>query len=303
MEVLTVEQLKQLGVQFSVAIGFFDGVHLGHQLVIKKAIKKAAEFSQKSLVITFDRSPKIAMGIAQDDGYLTPTKQKLNYFEKLGVDYTLVLPFEQELIKLSADDFITQYLTVINTKFVTVGFDFQFGNRGSGTTTTLMNNTAFKTEVIEAVEVEHQKVATTKIKSLLRAGNLEAAAQMLGRYFIVGGTVVAGKKLGRTIGFPTANVAIGSEFYQGLNGVYVTRFSIKDQTYYAMTNIGINPTVNDAGHTTVETHIFDFSKDIYGEYVKIEFLTKIREEKKFDSIDELVMQLKDDMNFAKTWIK
>lgn len=292
VEIKTVSELSELNKQFAAAIGFFDGVHLAHQQVIRTAVEKASEKAFKSLVVTFDRSPKA------DSQFLTPLTIKLQLFAELGVDYVLVLTFDEILKQLTAQDFITNYLVRLGVGFVSVGFDFKFGHLGVGNIALLQNQSTLAVAVCEPKLMDDKKVSTTRIKKSLQFGDIGAANAMLGRNFSVQGKVVYGQQLGRTIGFPTANVQLDEQQFLGLTGVYATRVTVNGQIYSAMTNIGYNPTANQQNELSVETNIFDFAADIYGERVQIEFLQKIRNEMKFAGIDELVSQLKQDQKIA-----
>lgn len=294
MEVVNLEKLVNLEEKCAVAIGFFDGVHLGHQKVINNAVNYAKENQIKSVVITFDRSPKVALGAIKNEGCLTPTAEKLRILEGLGVDYTLVLKFDTTFLNLSADAFVNDYLLKVKACYVSVGFDFRFGQGGLGNTDLLLRRDEFRVEVSEAVQMDGVKVSTTAIKNCLKLGDLESVNQMLGRHFSVSGEVVKGCQLGRAIGFPTANLKPDEAYLLSLRGVYATISHVDETCFLSMTNIGINPTVNLQASTSIETYIFDFDADIYDKKMRIAFLSKIRDEIKFDSLDALVDQLEKD---------
>lgn len=306
MEVVTIEKLMMLKVDCAVAIGFFDGVHLGHQAVIKNAIMNETmnaiindgEDRLKSVVITFDRSPKVALGYAEDDGNVTPLADKLRLFEEMGIDYTLVLKFDPAFLNLTAEEFIQTYLLKINAHRVSVGFDFSFGRGGVGNTDYLANQEEFKVEVIHPVLISGEKVSTTRIKECLKADHLASVNEMLGRRFSVSGEVIYGKQLGRTIGFPTANIKLDEGYYLPLHGVYVTVSEIDGMKFPSMTNIGFNPTVDSQTTLSVETHLLDCDMDMYGKKLRLEFCEKIRDEMKFEHIEGLTVQLEKDKKFV-----
>ena len=302
MEVMNVEKLRGLKEKFAVAIGFFDGVHLGHQRVINHVIRYAKENQVKSVVITFDKSPKVVLGNAPGDGCLTPTDEKLRILEEMGIDYALILKFDATFLNLSADEFISEYLLKIRTCYVSVGFDFRFGQGGAGDTKLLQCRNEFKVEVSEAVQMAGVKVSTTQIKKYLKMDDLDLANQMFGRSFSVSGKVGYGRQLGRTIGFPTANLKISEDYLFPLRGVYVTVSHIGDDSFMSMTNIGFNPTTNFQESVSIETYIFDFDADIYDTQLRIEFLSKIRDEVKFDGLDELIDQLEKDKRIVESML-
>ena len=294
MEMINLEKLVNLEQECAVAIGFFDGVHLGHQLVINKAVNYAKENQVKSVVMTFDRSPKVVLGTVEADGCLTPTAEKLRILKGLGVDYTLVLKFDTAFLNLSAEAFIDAYLLKIKACYVAVGFDFRFGQGGVGDTEVLLRRGEFEVEVSESLQMAGVKVSTTEIKNGLKRGDLESVNQMLGRHFSVSGEVVRGRQLGRTIGFPTANLKLDDAYLFSLRGVYATISYVEGARFVSMTNIGFNPTANLQESVSIETYIFDFNADIYGKQIRVEFVSKIRDEIKFEGLDSLIAQLEKD---------
>jgi len=294
MEVINVEKLRGHKEKFAVAIGFFDGVHLGHQKVINHVTRYAKENHVKSIVITFDKSPKAVLGNAPNDGCLTPINEKLRILEEMDVDYALILKFDATFLNLSADEFINEYLLKIRACYVSVGFDFRFGQGGAGDTEFLLARDEFKVEVTEAVKMAGIKVSTTQIKKYLKMGDLDSANGMFGRAFSVSGKVGHGRQLGRTIGFPTANLKLTEDCLFPLCGVYATVSHVDGTSFMSMTNIGFNPTANFQESVSIETYIFDFDANIYDKQLRIEFLSKIRDEVKFDDLDELIAQLEKD---------
>jgi len=297
MKVLTFNELLKQSESLAVAIGFFDGVHLGHQKVIGKAVEHAKANDFKSVVLTFDRSPKAKTG------YLTPLDVKLSIFSEFGVDYVLVLEFNDLLKQLPAECFIKEYLVATGVSFVSVGFDFRFGNQGAGDAAMLQSRDEFQVAICEPELMGGDKVSSTRIKKRLEMGDLVAVKNMLGRDFCVSGEVVYGKQLGRTIGFPTANLQLDAEQFLGLRGVFATRVHFDGSVYHGMTNIGFNPTANLQEQLSVETHIFEFETDVYGQRLQLEFLSKIRDEIKFEGLEQLVAQLEQDKIDAQSLLK
>lgn len=298
MEVVNIEKLINSKEKYAVAIGFFDGVHLGHQAVIKNAIQTAKENQIKSVVITFDKSPKVALGIVKDEKNLTSEIEKLRLFEELGVDYTLILKFDKAFLNLHADEFIEKFLLKINAIYVSVGFDFKFGQKATGDTDLLKSYSQFKTEITDPIQIASSKVSTTKIKKNLSEEKLEQANKMLGRAYSVTGKVILGQQLGQTIGFPTANLQLGNKTLIPPTGVYATTTYINERKFASMTNIGYNPTANLQDHLSIETHLLNADLDLYNKQIRVAFHKKIRDEKKFENITELVEQLEKDKKFV-----
>ncbi|MCL2558898.1 MAG: bifunctional riboflavin kinase/FAD synthetase [Turicibacter sp.] len=300
MEVVNIEKLRELKETFSVAIGFFDGVHLGHQKVIQQAIDIARKNQIKSVVMTFAQSPKVALGQAENEGYVTPTTEKCRILKTMSVDYVLVIECDATFLSLTAETFVNDYLLSIGARAVCIGFDFKFGRGGAGNAQLLSTYDAFETSVSDAVLMDGEKVSTTNIKQCLKKGDLAAVNQMLGRPLSVSGEVVRGKQFGRTIGFPTANLKIAADQLFHLRGVYATNSYIGGVRYSSMTNVGYNPTANFVNQLSIETYVFDFDEDIYGQTLRVEFINKMRDEVKFNGLDALVDQLeKDKANVAK----
>jgi len=294
VKVVNIEELMNLKEQIAVAIGFFDGIHLGHQKVINHVNRYAEENHVKSMVITFDKSPKVVLGNVPNEGCLTPIDEKLRILESMGVEYALILKFDESLLNLSADDFINEYLLKINVCYVSVGFDFRFGKGGVGDATLLVGVGQFKVKVTEPVLMSGVKVSTRLIKKHLNMGELDLASRMLGRAYSVSGSVEYGRGLGCKIGFPTANLRLDEGYLLPQGGVYATKSYVDDASFVSMTNIGFNPTVNVQASLSVETYILDFNADVYGKKLRIELISKIRDEVKFANLDELIAQLETD---------
>lgn len=287
----------------SMALGFFDGVHKGHQRVIGEAIEHAEEKHIKSAVMTFDPHPSLVLGGRKEEVfYITPLQQKMEILKELGVDVCFIVRFTSEFAQLTPEQFIQYFIKDLNVVHVTAGFDFSFGNFGKGNMETMeqCSEGLFSVTTIPKQEDGEEKISSTRIRSLLKEGDVEQVCRLLGRPFQIVGTVVNGDKRGRTIGFPTANVEpeIGT-FVPG-RGVYAVRIQVQEKLYDGVCNIGFKPTFNnpDAKKLTVEVYIFDFSKDIYGEEVRVEWHRRIRNEQKFSGIEELKAQIQRDKETA-----
>ncbi|WP_141500735.1 bifunctional riboflavin kinase/FAD synthetase [Paenibacillus luteus] len=287
----------------SIAIGHFDGVHRGHQNVIRQAVAQAKEAEMLSAVLTFDPHPKEVLG--QGDQYyrcLTPLEVKTALFAELGVDLVFIMRFDQEFASVSPERFVDEVLRILRAKQVVVGFDFNFGHRGSGNAEALqrLGQPDIAVHVIEPLYEDGKKVSSTYIREALEVGDLELAERLLGRPYEVKGIVIHGDKRGRTIGFPTANLQFNAPYIAPRIGVYAMIAWIGDKAYPGVLNYGLKPTFNkDDLLPVMEAHLFDFHGDIYGEQMRLQLISFIRAEKKFNSIDELVQQIQTDSGRAK----
>lgn len=288
---------------FSLAIGFFDGLHKGHQTVIQEAIDLAKSLNMESAVMTFDPHPSHIIGNRENKvQYITPFEEKCRLLRSMGVENLFVVTFDKSLASLSPEDFVRVFINTLGVKHVTAGFDFRFGARGAGTMELMakLSKGEFGTTVIGKVSDNEEEISSTRIRELIANGKVVEASHLLGRPYKIIGNVVDGDKRGRQIGFPTANVAPIEQIIYPENGVYAVRFTIGAQSYAGVCNIGIKPTFNQLENPvpSIEVHILDFQEDIYGEKVEVELIQKIRDEKKFDSIDELTKQIAKDKKTA-----
>lgn len=265
----------------SCAIGNFDGVHLGHRQLIEKA--KVAGY--KLLVITFENINK--------NKYLTTTKQKIEYLEQLGVDYLVILPFR--VIRLVFFNEFINILKKLGVKYITCGADFRFGFKREGDIYDLKKK--FKLTIFDDVMVNQTRISTSLIKDLLADGYLDKANELLEKPYKITGIVVEGNKIGRKLGYPTANIEY-NEYLLPKNGVYFTIIKYKDTKYLAMANIGYNPTLNAQENKRLEVHIIDFNEEIYGEELEISFIKYLREERKYNSREDLIKSLEDTINIC-----
>jgi riboflavin kinase / FMN adenylyltransferase len=291
-----------------VTIGTFDGVHLGHQKILKRLTEKAKEVGGESVVLTFWPHPRLVVSPNDDNlKLLTTIDEKTEILEKLDLDHLLILPFTREFSDLSAEKYIEDVLLeAIGTSTLVIGYDHRFGkNREGGIDYLIKNASRYKIEIeeISRQELEKITISSTKIRKSLEIGEIRAANELLNRNYSFDGPVVKGRQLGRTIGFPTANISVQKNYKLiPKNGVYSTKIFLRNEVFYGIMNIGNRPTVDGIGRTQ-EVHIFDFQDDIYGEVIKVEVLDFIREENKFDSIQELIKQIELDCITAKTLIK
>lgn len=287
----------------SIAIGHFDGVHRGHQNVIRRAVNEAKGSDMLSAVLTFDPHPKEVLG--QGEQYyrcLTPLDVKTALFAELGVDLVFIMRFDPEFASVSPERFVDEVLRTLRAKNVVVGFDFNFGHKGLGNSDALkqLGHPDISVHVIEPLFENGIKVSSTYIREALEQGDIKLAERLLGRPYEVTGSVVHGDKRGRTIGFPTANLQINGPYITPRLGVYAITAWIGDKAYPGVMNFGLKPTFNKQElQPVMEAHLFDFDSDIYGEQLRLQFLSFIRSEKKFDSISELIEQIGSDSRQAK----
>lgn len=290
-----------------ITIGTFDGVHIGHKYVLKKVVQLSLENNYNSIVLTFFPHPRMVLQQDSSIKLLNTIQEKESLLSELEIENLIVHPFDLEFSRLSAEEFVKDILVEkLNIGIIIIGHDHRFGRNR---TATINDLTAFGKrydfEVIEisAREIDDIAISSTKIRKALLDGNVFTANNYLGYNYFLSGKIVTGKKIGRTIGFPTANIEI-SENYKLIprNGVYIVSSKINNVKYFGMMNIGVNPTVEGLGQK-IEVHFFDFNKNIYDEAVQIDIYYRIRDEKKYNSLDELKSQLKKDESTSREFIK
>ncbi len=296
-------QLKATEGPYSLALGFFDGVHRGHQEVINSAIATAKEKGYKSAVMTFDPHPSIVLGGRNEKVfYITTLQQKLDTLATLDVDTVFVVNFTSDFAKLSPEIFVKHFILDLNVKHVTAGFDFSFGAFGKGNMELMrqLGAESFGVTVVDKYTDAEEKISSTRIRKALQDGDMEEARLLLGRAFEVPGIVVHGDKRGRKLGFPTANVQHMEGCFIPATGVYAVKILVQNEWFDGVCNVGYKPTFNnpDNKQLSIEVHIFNFEKNIYGEEVVVGWYHRIRSEKKFNGIDELVAQIEKDKRAA-----
>ncbi len=286
-----------------VATGFFDGVHVGHRLVIEQLVNAAAACGDESMVVTFWPHPRnVLQKEARSLRLLTSLQEKKDMLLALGVDKVEVMPFTKDFSQMTTREYLRELMERFGAKAILIGYDNRMGCDADGADQVASVAQDLGLEVIRTQMVPSQQgyaVSSTKIREKLEAGDVKAASAMLGYDYTLHGVVVAGNRLGRTIGFPTANM----QMYEPLklvpgNGVYFVKVETLGRQLWGMCNVGCRPTVSSSNHRTIETHIFDFDEDIYGLDIKVTFVEKIRDEVKFDSLEALRNQLTIDKD---TW--
>ena len=280
--------------------GAFDGVHLGHQTVIKEVKRRAAERGVESVVVTFDVHPAVVVRPDSAPKILTRLPRKLELIESLGVDVVFVIEFDEARASTSAEAFVREiFVDRLGAKDILVGSAFNFGKGREGTVEFLKSQglaygfSVEGLELIKASEDATEPVSSTAVRRALIGGEVETAAAMLGRPFEIHGTVVHGDQRGRTIGFPTANVVLPNEMARPANGVYACRYTTPDGVVHpAAVNVGVRPTFYESADAAVlEAHLLDFSGDLYGQLARVQFVQFLRSERRFNGIDELRDQL------------
>ncbi|MFD2941154.1 bifunctional riboflavin kinase/FAD synthetase [Flavobacterium notoginsengisoli] len=287
-------------------LGTFDGVHIGHKKILERITQNTENGKYESLVLTFFPHPRMVLQEKSEIKLLNTITEKTELLEATGIQNLIVHPFNESFSRLTAEEFVH---TILVDKFqihkIIIGHDHRFGRNRTANIDDLIAFGAaygFEVEQISAEEIQDVSVSSTKIRKALNEGNMALANEYLGYDYFLNGTVVKGKQLGRTIGFPTANIHI-EEDYKLIPkiGVYVVKAVVNNEVVYGMMNIGFNPTVNGE-RQTIEVHLFDFDKDIYDQNIKVSLLRYIREEQKFGSVDALKAQLNQDQNEALAFI-
>lgn len=285
----------------ALALGFFDGVHLAHQELIKKTVEIAKKKNLKSVLITFSKSPYSVIKNVETK-IITPFQEKVKLIEKLGIDEVFVLDFN--LFKeMDANNYVNDVLIKhFEPKFITTGFNHTFGKNKTGDGKLLSSfSSIFKYIQVQPVVVSNLLVSSTNIKKAIEEGEIDIANVMLNRNFSIKGKVVKGAQIARKLGYKTANLIWDNEIVKPKYGVYFGLVNYKSVSYQAMINFGIRPSIDKELKETLEVHILNFNQDIYDEEIEVEFYKKIRDEKKFDSFDELKKQIDMDYETFKTF--
>lgn len=279
------------------AIGFFDGIHIGHQTVINHAIKEAKRKEMESAVITFHPHPSVVLKNNTDVKYITPMEQKKLILQELGVDRLYIIHFNKELSSLVPQLFIDHFIVGLNIKHVVAGFDYSFGHMGKGNMENIGDYAKgrFSHSVINKVTHADEKISSTRIRRLLKTGEVEQVNELLARPFTTVGIVVEGDKRGREMGFPTANVKVNGDSLLPKSGIYAVKVRIDDEIYHGMASLGTNPTVTaDRKDLSLEVNILDYNSDIYGKELYVEWYHYIRDEIKFENLQSLIKEINND---------
>jgi riboflavin kinase/FMN adenylyltransferase len=286
-----------------VTVGTFDGVHIGHQALVGRAVARAKALGVPAAVYTFHPHPAKILAPARAPAVLQSIEERARLLRSYGADLVVVEPFDASFAAIGADEWVEQYLVArFNPRAVVIGFNFSYGRARSGGPehmTTMGARHGFAVDVVGAVRQGAEVVSSTVLRGQLERGEVEAAAGLLGRPFALTGLVIKGEERGRTIGVPTANIASEAEIVPRF-GVYVSRTELEDgRRFGSVTNIGRSPTFGATAAPRVETHLFDFSGDLYGQRLRVELIARLRDEQRFGSVPELVAQIRDDIGRAK----
>jgi len=299
MELIKIDlQNNKIPENIVACIGEFDGIHLAHQRLIEEVISIGKKKNIPSAIITFDPHPDFVLNKNSKKNYITPLSEKIRYInDNYALDYFIIIHFTEQLSKLTYEEFYNTFLKLINT--IVIGYDFKFGNQGLGNQFNLKqlhNNVV----VIEKINLNGEKIGSKQIINFLVDGKVIQANKILGRFYKIAGVVSLGSQIGSKIGCPTANINIDDDFCLLKKGVYAVRIKVKGNYYLGIGNYGYNPSFNKIIKPRLEVHIFDFNENIYNEYVEVEFIENIRDEKVFPSIDDFLTQIEQDSKYCKT---
>lgn len=301
MEVI--KAIKDIDIKFEtvITIGNFDGIHRGHRVLIEKTVDYAKKKGIKSAVFTFSNHPSNYF-VHQKVKKILDEKEKVKLIENLGIDYLIDIPFDESMTKISAKDFVLNILKEkIHVEKIVVGHDFEFAKKKEGNAKLLKEmgiEYGFEVEIVQPIKINDIRVSSTYIRELVSLGRVNEIPEYLGKNYSIEGEIIHGKANGSKIGYPTANIKLKEDIIIPKKGIYATKVIFDENVYFGATNVGNNPTVNGK-EISIETNILDFNEDIYGKIVRVEFLEKIRDEKKFNSMKELGKQIKKDTDFVR----
>ena len=306
MDTVYLDQIQKQHMGAAIALGNFDGVHVGHQEILRACIRYAKEHGIKSAAMIFDPHPS-AFFKGGDFKPLMTIEQKITRLKSLGIDFVIINKFDSDFSKISPESFIEDILVKkLGARYLTTGYNFHFGHKRLGDVTLLSKEAkkfGFHYQKIDQVTLDYMNVSSSKIRELLSQGRISTASAMLGKNFVISGKVIAGQKMaGKVLGTPTANISLNTDVCLALFGVYVVRLYVDGSSYYGIANIGIKPTFNTTT-PLLEVNIFDFDKDIYDKTLDVELLVFMRPERKFNSIDDLKWHINFDIRSAKYAVK
>lgn len=283
-------------------LGIYDGVHLGHQKIIRRVVERAKEIGGMSCVVTFDPHPREVLIPDTAPDLLTSTKKKIELLEALGLDAVCLIRFTREFAQVEARKFVKDFLiNTLRTRAIVEGYDWRFGKGRKGDVELLREigkDNGYEVEQVDGVVIDGQIVSSTLIREMVLEGDLDKAAAYLGREYSITGDIVEGSRMGREIGFPTANIEPHHEAIPP-NGIYAVRVDVAGERKNGTLNIGVRPTVTEEKKRTIEVHIMDFYRDIYNEEIEVTFVERLRDEKKFPSVEALTDQIKKDVEKAR----
>ena len=288
-----------------VGLGNFDGLHIGHMALINTLISECRLNDLQSVVYTFTKHPDTMLRKALISQIITTNEQKTRLLKSTTLDTLCYKEFDEAFSRLSPKEFIKDILVdTLKIRLTVVGFNYRFGYMGKGDVEYLKKSGekyGFRVIVVPPVKVKAEIVSSTLIREYIKKGKMERVFQLLGRHFSLYGTVIAGRRIGRTLGFPTANIVSHPNMAVPANGVYITKTKYDDRWVNSITNVGIAPTLREGKAFSIETHMLDYNEDIYGKNIEVCFIRKLRDEKKYESIDALKKQVADDIKKTKSY--
>ena len=288
----------------AISLGKFDGIHRGHEYLLHSLFEQK-KAGYKAVIFTFDIPPR-QNNEQEMVKVLTTNSEKMHLFEEMGVDYLIECPFTKEFMRMEPEDFIQMMVSKLSVKFFVVGTDFRFGRNRRGDYRMLQEYACeygYAVKVVEKMKEDGKDISSTFVREELLAGNIEKVNHLLGYSYFICGEVLYGIQIGRTIGFPTANLIAEENKLLPPNGVYVTRTYVDGESYGGITNIGCKPTIEGEYPIGIETHLFDVTKDLYGKEIKVEFLKRRRAEEKFQNLEALKHQIQSDMEYGRQFLK
>lgn len=283
-------------------IGVFDGVHRGHQALLRRVVESARSGGYAAAAVTFHPHPRQVLHPEAPLSYLTSLEDRLDYLLATGLDTVAAVTFTSELAQVEAEDFVQTLIDELQLARLVIGPDFALGRHRAGDPATLQamcDDRGIEMEMIDLIQDDDHKVSSSEIRAALDRGDVERVNVLLGRRYSVHGPVVLGAERGRTIGFPTANVAVGADLALPAFGVYATVAHVEGREYKSVTNIGVRPTIEDGTAVSVECHLFDFEGDLYGRDMRVDLVHRLRGERKFDGLDALKAQIAADCAAAR----
>ncbi len=298
------EELRRaaIGRPTALTIGVFDGVHRGHQALLRRVIDAARTDSLAAAAVTFHPHPRQVVHPNVQISYLTSLEDRLDHLLATGLDTVAAVTFTSELAQVEAEDFVQTLIEELQLAKLVIGPDFALGRQRAGDPQALArmcDEAGIDLEIIDLIQDDDAKVSSSEIRSALAEGVIDRVNGLLGRRFSLHGPVVLGAERGRTIGFPTANIAVGADLALPAYGVYATICHVEDREYQSVTNVGVRPTIEDDPAVSVESHLFDFEGDIYGRDARVDFVRFLRGERKFDGLDALKEQIARDCDAAR----
>ncbi len=304
MEIIKYSDFSHLDINQSViSIGNYDGIHIGHQYIIRELTSKSIRTSSKSILLTFDPHPKEFFAPKGHKPFLlTNFSEKANIIGGFPVDYLICFEFNNKFASMPAEDFVNNILIdKLKVSEIIVGYDFNFGKDRKGNTDFLEEmgeEKGFKVSIVTAKKMGDEVISSSHIRELISRGNVRKAARFLGHNYSMSGSVIKGKNVGKKIGFPTVNLSVQNKLLPA-DGVYSVLVLVGAEKLYGVANIGYQPTFGDENEHSIEAHIMNFNGDLYGSEVSVEFVDRLREERKFSCVDELTMQIEEDVTTAK----